>query len=59
MSKIKSAIIAVVNVLDGRDVVLGVGLTLIAVGVWPLFQPAALIVPGVVLTYVAIFGVRG
>jgi hypothetical protein len=40
--------------VDARDVVLGVGLALLGAGLWLVFVPAAFIVPGAVLTYVAV-----
>lgn len=44
---------------DVRDAMLGVGLVLLAFGLAKVWAPAALIVPGAVLTYVAIRGTRG
>lgn len=42
--------------LDARDLVLAAGLALLAVGLYPVCPPAAAIVPGAVLTYVAVWG---
>lgn len=50
---------AAAAVLDARDGLLGLGLVLLTVGLWPHLQETALVAPGTVLTYVAIFGVRG
>jgi hypothetical protein len=44
--------------VDARDLVLVCGLALLSIGLWAVFPPAAAIVPGAVLTYVAIFGVK-
>jgi len=40
--------------VDARDLVLAAGLCLLAVGLYQVFPPAAFIVPGAVLTYVAV-----
>ena len=42
--------------VDARDLVLAIGLGLLAIGLYQVFQPAAYIVPGAVLTYVAVWG---
>ena len=42
--------------VDARDIVLIVGLGLLAVGLYQVFPPAAYIVPGAILTYVAVWG---
>jgi uncharacterized membrane protein len=44
--------------VDGRDLLLGLGLILLAVGCWQVWPPAALLAPGSVLTYIAVFGIR-
>lgn len=44
---------------DRRDFVGLAGLCLLAYGLWLIFPPLALIVPGAILTAVAIFGVKG
>lgn len=43
---------------DQRGVMLYAGLALLGGGLAPIFWPASLMVPGVVLTAVSIFGVR-
>ncbi len=45
--------------IDRRDIVGIGGLCLIGTGLWWIFPPAALIVPGLILTGIAVFGVRG
>lgn len=42
--------------VDARDMVLVLGLGLLAAGLYQLSPPAAFIVPGMVLTYVAVWG---
>jgi hypothetical protein len=42
--------------IDARDLVLVVGLGLLSAGLYQLFVPLAFIVPGTVLTYVAVWG---
>jgi hypothetical protein len=42
--------------VDARDLVLAFGLVLLSVGLYQFFAPLAFIVPGAVLTYVAVFG---
>lgn len=42
--------------IDARDIVLAMGLMLLAVGLYRVYAPAAFIVPGMVLTYVAVWG---
>lgn len=49
---------AIASALDGRDLLLWIGLVLIAGGLWPINQSAAAIAPGAVLVFVAIYGVR-
>lgn len=44
--------------LDGRDVVFVVGLASVSVGSALVYMPAGLIVAGVILILVAIFGVK-
>jgi hypothetical protein len=41
-----------------REVLLFGGCILIGIGLWPIYPPAALAVPGAVLAAVAVFGVR-
>jgi hypothetical protein len=41
-----------------RDVVLALGLALLGGGLYPVYAPAAAIVPGAILVAVAIFGVK-
>lgn len=43
--------------MDKKDALLFVGLTMMAAGCWMIYPPAALIVPGIVLAGIAIFGV--
>lgn len=43
---------------DARDIMLVIGLGLLAIGLWQVYPPAALIAPGIILTGVAIFGVK-
>lgn len=43
---------------DPRDLILLIGLGLLAYGAWLVFPPAGFIVPGAILSSVAIFGVR-
>jgi uncharacterized membrane protein HdeD (DUF308 family) len=45
--------------IETRDVVLALGLALLALGLWQVYPPAAAIVPGAILAGVAIFGVKG
>lgn len=42
--------------VDARDLVMIAGLALLAIGLFQVFVPAAFIVPGAVLTYVAVWG---
>lgn len=44
--------------IDRRDIILFAGLILIGWGGWWIFPPMALMVPGAILTGIAIFGVR-
>lgn len=44
--------------VDRRDFVGLVGVSLIGVGCWWIFPASGLIVPGVILSAVAIFGVK-
>lgn len=44
--------------VDVRDVMLVVGLLALGAGLWFVWPPLAAIVPGTVLTGIAIFGVR-
>ncbi|MCP1832820.1 hypothetical protein [Bradyrhizobium sp. USDA 4545] len=48
----------VTSTFDARDAVLAFGLVLLAAGLWFVWPPASLIVPGAVLSAVAIFGER-
>ncbi len=43
---------------DSRDALGVIGLGLLAGGCWMVYPPAALVLPGLVLIGVAIFGVR-
>ncbi len=43
---------------DVRDVLLGSGLVLLSIGLWQVWPPAALIVPGSIISAVAIFANR-
>jgi hypothetical protein len=56
---LKSIAASVRAALDTRDVMLGIGLGLLALGLWQIYPPAAAIAPGAVLVGVAIFGVKG
>jgi hypothetical protein len=49
----------VASAVDGRDAMLAIGLAMLAYGVSCVWSPLGLIVPGLVLTAIAIFGVRG
>ncbi|MGE0653299.1 MAG: hypothetical protein AB7P12_16380 [Alphaproteobacteria bacterium] len=42
--------------VDARDAVLVAGLLLVGAGLWMVWLPLALVVPGAVLVYVAIWG---
>ena len=44
--------------VDRRDFVLLIGLGLVGYGAWLVFPPAGFIVPGGILSGVAVFGVR-
>lgn len=44
--------------VDGRDVLLAIGVGLLGYGIWLVYPPAGFAVPGAVLAYVAIAGVR-
>jgi hypothetical protein len=44
--------------VDGRDVMYIVGVGLIGYGAWLVYPAAGFIAPGIILTAVAIFGVR-
>ncbi|UFW75185.1 hypothetical protein [Bradyrhizobium sp. WU425] len=44
--------------IDARDVMLVSGLVLLAVGLWQVWPPAAFIVPGAIVSAVAIFAGR-
>ncbi len=46
------------GLIDARDVLGAVGLGLLAYGLWLVWPPAAAIVPGAVMTGVAVFGTR-
>lgn len=46
------------GVVDARDVMLVLGLAMLGAGCWMVWPPAGLIAPGLVLSYVAVFGVR-
>lgn len=52
---VRAAKFAAANV-DARDLVLAVGLGLLAAGLYQVYPPAAFIMPGAVLTYVAVWG---
>jgi hypothetical protein len=43
---------------DVRDAMLACGLGLLAAGLWQVWPPAALVVPGTIITAVAIFANR-
>ena len=45
--------------VDARDVFAIVGVSLLGYGFWRLDPALGCIVPGIVLTYLALFGVRG
>jgi hypothetical protein len=55
---LRKFIAAIVDAVDGRDLMLWIGLGLLAYGLWPVWHPGAFIIPGAVLAGVAIFGVR-
>lgn len=42
--------------MDARDVIALIGLVLLAAGLHHVFEPAALIVPGAILTWYALYG---
>jgi hypothetical protein len=46
------------SALDARDAMCVVGVGLIGYGAWLIYPAAGFIAPGVILTAVAIFGVR-
>ena len=45
--------------IDRRDIIALLGLGLLGYGSWLVFAPAGFIVPGAILSAVAVFGVRG
>lgn len=49
---------AIRQAFDVRDVFLVVGLCLTSAGLAMISVPASMIVPGAVLTYIAVFGVK-
>ncbi len=57
MSRLRSASSALFAAFSLRDLTLYAGLGLAAYGFYQIFPPAAFIVPGAVLIYVAVFGV--
>ena len=50
----KSALQKLIQSIDTRDVIGLAGLSLLAFGCWLVWPPAAAIVPGAILVYVAI-----
>lgn len=56
LKALKVTAAAIAAQVEVRDVVLGIGLVLVASGLWMVWAPAALIVPGAVLTFVAVRG---
>jgi hypothetical protein len=62
MQKLKSALAivagAIISTIGFRDLLLFGGVALVGYGASMVYPPAAYIVPGVVLTAVAVFGVR-
>lgn len=57
-SAITSGMQAAAAPIGFQEVLLFGGCVLIAAGLWPVYPPAALAVPGAVLAGVAVFGVR-
>lgn len=57
-SAINSGIQAATAPIGFQEVLLFGGCVLIGVGLWPVYPPAALALPGAVLAAVAVFGVR-
>ena len=55
---VTSAAAAVLAPIGFRETLLLGGAVLISVGIWPVSAPWALIVPGSIFIYVAIFGVN-
>lgn len=56
MQRVGSAAGRIIAAVDVRDAVLALGLLLVGGGLWMVWPPAALFVPGAVLVYVAIWG---
>lgn len=54
LGKLKGAAVFVGNQIDVRDVVLLAGLLLAAAGLYQVYVPLAFVVPGAILTYIAI-----
>lgn len=57
-SAIKSGLQAAAAPVEFREVLLFSGCVLICIGLWPVYAPAALAIPGAILAGVAIFGTR-
>jgi hypothetical protein len=58
MTPIRQLAAVIAQTLDPRDLALTAGLGLMGYGLNQIYPPAAFIVPGAVLTYIAVFGVR-
>lgn len=55
MKKILGLAASLPGIFDMRDVFLFAGLALLAAGLWHVYVPLSFIVPGAVLTYLAVF----
>ena len=58
MRMIKAAAAFVGTVVGGRELALALGLVLLGYGASLVYLPAGFILAGVILVYVAVFGVR-
>lgn len=54
----KNLAAAFANVIGAREAILLVGLGLVAYGAGSVYLPAGFFLPGIVILYVAIFGLR-
>lgn len=57
-SALRSAATFATSTIGGRELLLAAGLALLAYGLSLVYWPAAFLVPGAIVTAVAIFGVR-
>lgn len=58
MKFISAVASAIANNIGARELTLGVGLGILGYGLSLVNLPAALIIPGAILIYVSVFGVR-